>query len=641
MPNKIKLMPELLSSKIAAGEVVERPASVVKELVENAIDAGAIEITVNVTDGGRQGIRVTDNGSGIPRADAPLAFGRFATSKITTEADLDNITTMGFRGEALSSIASVAKVTLTTRTGEEVAGTKVTVNGGSAPVVTEAGCPVGTVITVDELFYNTPARLKFMRTAQTEFGRIAETLKRIALSCPDIRFRLVHGNSNSLDVKKGELKERIADVFGAQTASALVPVGGAGVPEQGVSVSGFVGRPELNFATGKNVNTYINKRWVRDRSVSRAVADGFSGMIEAGRYPFCVLNITLPSDHVDVNVHPAKSEVRFGKPSFVFSLVKAAVKDALRKSGVSRGGVESVPVSGGPVDNRSSYSRPDDYRGGGARSFTGSRINETQPRGGYADNASQAGSQSTPPAFRPEPREEFLGARGLGLGQVQGSNLSAADALPFRQTDKDVLSPEFLEMQVVGQLWGEFLIVEGRGEFFLIDQHGAAERIRYERLRAEYREGKGVSSQYLLIPERFETTPEEREELNKVIPCLEKVGFDIASFGPSSTCGGDTYMIKAVPEVLTGRDSARLIKDLVEELADVGGSARVEQRLDAVFMRIACHSVIRGPRPLTTEEARALLAAMARVDFAANCPHGRPVIKTYSRAEVEAMFGRT
>ncbi|MBI5586959.1 MAG: DNA mismatch repair endonuclease MutL [Deltaproteobacteria bacterium] len=573
MPGKIKILDELLASKIAAGEVIERPASVLKELLENSIDAGATSITVYVTEGGKRLISVTDNGEGISKEDAPLVFFRHATSKIKTEADLDDIRTMGFRGEALSSISAVARVRLRTKRRAEVSGTSVLIEGGSAPEIIDDGCPEGTTIEVKDIFYNTPARLKFMRSGESEYGYILDVFKRTALIHPEIMFKLVHGSSRPIEAPAGSLRERIADLFGKDAAASLIEVA---TP----FVKGCIGSHELNYATAKSVYLYVNGRPVRDKGITRALLDGYGTIIDGMRYPFVVLDMIVAPEDVDVNIHPAKNEVRFKSPRFIYDCVKAGVKGALSSA---------RPAAPGPTV---SYS-------------------------------------ASTPAWRPH----------AGEGP---SFYEPAALIPFefREERREAVNPEFLSLSTVGQLWGEFLIAENpSGEFYLIDQHGAAERAAFERLRKRYTESQ-VRRQMLLLPERFETTPEEKDAVTRSLEELSRLGFEIMDFGPSGERGGATFLIKAVPDILTARSSAGLIKDIAEELASGGGSSRAEVKIEEVLMRIACHGVIRGPRPLTKEEGNALLRELSGVDFAAHCPHGRPVVKKFLRSEIEAMFKR-
>ncbi len=578
MARKIKVLDSLLASKIAAGEVVERPSSAVKELIENALDAGASAITVHVAEGGRRLIRVIDDGEGMSREDAAMAFLRHATSKVSREEDLYGVRTMGFRGEALASISAVARVLLRTRQRGDVSGTAIAIEGGAEPAVSDDGCPEGTSIEVKDLFYNTPARLKFLRSTGTEFGRVMDVFKRAALINPDRRFRLIHGSMRALDAAPGSQRQRIADIFGPEAAKKIIEV-------DTPLVRGYIGAPETSYPSAKGLFIYVNGRWIRDKGVNRAIIDGYGTLVPAGRYPFAILNILISPEDVDVNIHPAKTEVRFKNTGFIYDIMKAAVKGALAR-GLSQAG-QAAPV-GGPKYG-----------------------------GGVVGNA--------PFAAEPEASRE------AGWSPLEAARPGGAE---------DIRNPEFLELDTVGQLWGEFLIAQGRADFYVIDQHGAAERIAFERLRKEYFSGAGVRGQMLLLPERFEAAPEESGLIARLMPYMERLGFEITPFGPSSKTGGETFLVKAVPAILSGRGAATLIKELAEEAAVAGGGGRVEERIEEVLMRIACHSVIRGFRALSKDEGNALLRDLARVDFARHCPHGRPIVKRFSRPEIEAVFGR-
>ncbi|MEK7680248.1 MAG: DNA mismatch repair endonuclease MutL, partial [Deltaproteobacteria bacterium] len=339
MTNKIRILDSLLASKIAAGEVVERPASVVKELIENSLDAGAGAVSVFLVEGGKRLIRVNDNGCGMSGDDARLVFGRHATSKISTEEDLDGIKTLGFRGEALYSMAAVARVVLRTKERGFTEGIKIVAEAGSVPAVSIAGCPEGTSVEVQDLFCNTPARLKFLRSNDTEFARALDVFKRLALIHPEKRFSLTHGSALVMDLKPGTLRERICEIFGHDIAGKLIEVN---TP----FVSGFAGSHELTYPTTKNTHLYINRRSVRDRTVLAAIRHGLGTLIGHARYPFAALNITLAPEDFDVNIHPSKSEVRFKNPRFVYDAVESALRAALASpSGMASGsGVDAMPA---------------------------------------------------------------------------------------------------------------------------------------------------------------------------------------------------------------------------------------------------------------------------------------------------------
>jgi len=606
MTNRITILPPELAAKIAAGEVVDRPASVLKELLENSIDAGACSIAVTLTEGGRRMIRVVDDGCGISQSDASLAFVRHATSKITAEDDLWAIRTMGFRGEALASISSVARVVLCTRRAEDEAGTRVEAAGIDAPSVAADGCPVGTSVEVRDIFFNTPARLKFLRSTQAEFGRCVEVFKKIAYANPSIRMKLIHGAQSNkiIDSPPGELKERIADIAGRETADSLIKV-------ETPFIKGFISAPEASHATVSNLFTYVNGRSIRDKTLTRAIIDGCGTLIDRGRYPFAVLNVLVDPAEVDVNIHPAKTEVRFKDQRFVYDAVKAGVGGALATAGRVQGA--SYPVAG-PSGTR--------YANETAR-FHG----DEQCASVQAGLVPQDHSGSIPASTQENAVQDALpGLRG-------GHDIDA----------ERVADARLLALETVGQLWGEFLVAASMtdgGEFYIIDQHAAAERCAYEKLKKDWYGNGCVASQALLLPERVETTPEEAAALNAALERIERLGFEVVPFGLAPKLGGETFLVKAVPDILAGRGAGRIIKDLAAEFADAAGSRKLEDRIDSALMRVACHSVIRGTRPLTRQEGNALLRSLATVDLAGWCPHGRPVIKRYTRAEVEAFFKR-
>ena len=585
---KINVLDSLLASKIAAGEVIDRPASVVKELMENSIDAGASSIGVFLAEGGKRVIKITDNGEGISREDAPLAFMRHATSKISKEEDLDAVLTMGFRGEALASVASISRVTLKTRRRMETEGTLVSIEGGAPPLVSGDGCPEGTLIEVKDLFFNTPARLKFLRSSDSEYGRALEIFKRLALINPKTRFKIQHGSGRPVETSPGALKDRIFDLFGIAEKDII--------EVKAPFVEGYIGALGDGYPTSKWLLIYVNKRVVRDKSINRAVMDGYGQMLPSGRFPFAIIDVKIPPEDVDINIHPTKSEVRFRNQSFIYDAVKLAVRGAI--------GSLSAPGRQPTIQNRADYGYNRQFS-----PFSGPRLAEESASTGYSPGF----SEPLPPP------------------------------LPFlRDEGDDVKNPEFLGLEIVGQLWGEFLIAESHangGEYYVIDQHGAAERAAFEKLKKRFY-GEGIRRQLLLLPERIETTPDEKDAILASVGYLDRMGFEIIPFGPSLNGGGESFLIKSVPEVLKSGRCDRLIGELSEEISNVGGSLKIEDKIEGALMRIACHSVIRGPRQLTKEEGAALLKELARIDFASHCPHGRPVVKKYSRKDIESAFKR-
>jgi len=494
--NKIKIMPESLAIKISAGEVVERPASVVKELVENSIDAKATDISVYIHDGGRKLIRVIDNGEGMTRDDAVVAFERHATSKLLKEEDLYSIHTMGFRGEALPSIASVSEIVLTTKITGEITGSMVKVKGGIIEEVRDAGCADGTTVEARDIFFNTPARLKFMRSVATETGHIADTITRLALAYPAIRFRLFNNGSAMLKSSvKADLRIRIADVFGRDFLKDIIPLeAGNGV----LNIHGFIAMPETAYSTTKGLFIYVNNRWIRDRGINHAITNGYRNVLGQGKYPLVVLFITIAPQNVDVNVHPTKCEVRFKSPKSVYELVSRAIEAVLAPSHVSF---------------LKSYER---------------KVLTAEVREG-AVNYNNASHNSSAVPLIDEGIEGGLQASQQGLEET----VAYTKELFFR------------ELEVIGQLWQEYLLCEREGEFYIIDQHAAAERSAFEKLKGDYYLNRRVSSQLLLLPQKIELSLQEKEAIESSMEAITDLGFDIEPFG------GNTFIVRAVPEILS------------------------------------------------------------------------------------------
>ena len=470
----------------------------------------------------------------------------------------------------------------------ETEGTLVSIEGGAPPLVSGDGCPEGTLIEVKDLFFNTPARLKFLRSSDSEYGRALEIFKRLALINPKTRFKIQHGSGRPVETAPGTLRDRIFDLFGIAEKDII--------EVNAPFVEGYIGAPGDGYPTSKWLLIYVNKRVVRDKSINRAVMDGYGQMLPSGRFPFAIIDVKIPPEDVDINIHPTKSEVRFRNQSFIYDAVKLAVRGAI--------GSLSAPGRQPTIQNRADYGYNRQFS-----PFSGPRLAEESASTGYSPGF----SEPLPPP------------------------------LPFlRDEGDDVKNPEFLGLEIVGQLWGEFLIAESHangGEYYVIDQHGAAERAAFEKLKKRFY-GEGIRRQLLLLPERIETTPDEKDAILASVGYLDRMGFEIIPFGPSLNGGGESFLIKSVPEVLKSGRCDRLIGELSEEISNVGGSLKIEDKIEGALMRIACHSVIRGPRQLTKEEGAALLKELARIDFASHCPHGRPVVKKYSRKDIESAFKR-
>jgi DNA mismatch repair protein MutL len=605
---RISILPEIITNKIAAGEVVERPASVIKELIENALDAGATDITAEITTGGRRLIRITDNGHGMSREDALLSLERHATSKIKTDSDLEGIITLGFRGEAIPSIASVSRFRLATREPESLEGTEVIVEGGRVRDVKACGMAPGTSISVEQIFFNTPARLKFMKSPETEAGHVGDVLTRMAVSRPDVAFSLTSDGRELLRVQRSDLQRRLTQLIGKDSATQLHRVESRG-PQ--LSVSGFVSGPSLVRSGMQAMFTYINGRFVRDKVVQHAVMQAYRGVIDRGRYPVVALFIELPTGEVDVNVHPTKHEVRFRQQSVVHDAIQQALEDVLSRSPWLDGKPRPPQPSAAPTGQA--------YR---ERIAAAAQASLTMtPRPSYSTQAltsSPANNRETTPSTSTDPS--------------QSTPVSVHEPVePFRPGPDQGY---FSSLAVIGQFHGEYILCQSGVELVIIDQHAASERVAYQRLKQQCRCGE-VESQRLLFPETVELSFSETAIAGRYHDDLARIGFELEPFG------GNTLIITAVPRLIGEQDAIRLVRDILADLSQLGTSAAFQDMLDGLLSRIACHSVVRGVHPLETRQMTELLRSMDETDFAASCPHGRPVSHLITLAELEKIFKRT
>lgn len=601
---RITVLDDEVIDQIAAGEVVERPASVVKELVENSLDAGATRVCVEIERGGKDLIRVIDDGSGMSAGDARLALQRHATSKITRLDDLAGLVTMGFRGEALPSIAAVSRMTLTTRTRESDAATRLVVEAGRVVDVADVGAPVGTQIEVSALLQNVPARLKFLKGDATETSHISDAVARLAMAHPSVHLQLKSGAPRSRSMRamieapphKHGI-ERARCLLGARLGGRLHPAVGE---ENGVRVEVYLAAPELAMSTSRGLQLYVGKRAVRDRGLLHAVVMGYGDLVPRGRYPVAVVFVTVPSPTLDVNVHPQKLEVRFSEPQVVYAAVRHTVARAVAVAPWLR---EQLAVGSSPVRMEIIASTPPPHRVSDiARSYARERERTMLPLG------RSTGWKVPPPVARAEPS-------------------TAERPLPAPATDF------FSSLRYLGQLDKTFLICEAAGELVLIDQHAAHERVEFQRLRARFTE-QTLPVQRLLFPLRLELSDAEAAIVADAGGDLAAVGFELEPFG------GTSFAVKAVPAGLRGDDPEKVLRELLGELVESGGSRAVDQRLDHVLATVACHSVVRAGDVLSGREVEALLSSMDGVDYKAHCPHGRPVLLRISVAEIARRLGR-
>ncbi|HET6419655.1 MAG TPA: DNA mismatch repair endonuclease MutL [Geobacteraceae bacterium] len=594
MSTRIRILPEILTNKIAAGEVVERPASVVKELVENSLDAGCSEVIVEIESGGRRLIKVADNGSGMSREDALLSLERHATSKIANDSDLFRLSTLGFRGEALPSIASVSRFTLETREKGCVEGTGIYAEGGSIKEVKVSGVPDGTVISVRNIFFNTPARLKFMKSAETEAGHIGDLMTRLAISRPDVSIVYLNDGKTVFRVAGSDLKVRLASLLGRSLAADLYPVSlDAGFG----SITGFVAKPDCSRSSTSHFFTYINGRFVRDRVVQHAVMQAYRSLLERGRYPVVALFIQVPAGEVDVNVHPTKHEVRFREQGRMHDAIVSAVGNALRESPWLRRTIDSGHNSHGTKKLSVSERKIEEVR-----DLLENYKTSPLPSGSFARDAHLEASRAS--------------------GEVTRRTMP-------EEADKGYFS----SLSVIGQYNARYIICQDDADLVIIDQHAAHERIAFERLKKEFNSGS-VESQAIMFPETMDLSFRETAAMRENRHGIKQLGFGVEEFG------GNSWVLNAVPGILEKADCGRILHDILEELQNLGRSSSFADAIEGILARMACHSVIRGEQRLTLQEIDALFRRMDDGDFSGNCPHGRPVLAKLAASSIEKMFKR-
>lgn len=606
MSQRITILPESLTNKIAAGEVVERPASVIKELIENALDAGATDISVEISAGGRRLIRVTDNGHGMSREDALLSLERHATSKIRIDSDLDRIQTLGFRGEALPSIASVSRFSLATREASNSEGTEIIVEGGRVRNVTACGMAPGTVMSVEQIFYNLPARLKFMKSAETETAHAADILARMAVSRPDVAFSCISDERELLQLQRSDLKRRLAQVVGRESSRYLYPVKSE---KDTAVITGFISSPALVRSGTQTIYTYINGRFIRDKVVQHAVMQAYRGVIDRGRYPVVAIFIELPPGEVDVNVHPTKHEVRFRRQSIVHDAIQNSIEEVLRNSPWLSQSIVASQDSHGATGQA--------YR---ARIASAAQVALTlPPRQSYQPQSTlQRDSLLVSPL----------------LQQLETVTVSES-AVTFQAEPAPADSADFFSsLSIIGQFHSEYILCQSESGLMIIDQHAASERVAYQLLKQQCQTG-GIESQGLLFPEAVELSFSEVELAKRFSMDLAGIGFEFEPFG------GTTILLSAVPRLVAQKNSISLFRDILADLERFGTSVAFSDAQERLLSRIACHSVIRGTHHLENRQIKELLYRMDQTDFAASCPHGRPVLHVVTLAELQKIFKRT
>ena len=577
----IHLLSPEVASQIAAGEVVERPASVVKELVENALDAGAKSVSVTIEEAGRRLIEVADDGSGIPADELALAVSRHATSKLATAKELFSISTLGFRGEALASIGSVSRMTITSRVADSTTGTRIRVEGGQEGEVEQVGAPVGTVVQVENLFYNVPARLKFLKSDITERRAIDTFITRYALAYPDVRFKLTEGKKVALQTAgDGDQRAILATLYGVDTAKQMLEVI---AEDEGLKLSGFISPTSITRSNRREMTFFINGRWVQDVPLNAALTQAYHTMLMVGRYPLAMLFLDVDTEAVDVNVHPAKAEVRFREQDKVFSFVQRAVRRAL----LAYAPVPSLP--------------PTTLWGGSAsREYQPSEARQSGLDWSMAQDAQQA-----------ETAEAGLGSEG------------------------EAAQPAFANiplLRLIGQIGATYLVAEGPDGLYLIDQHAAHERVLFEKLMVQH-EKRNIPSQTLLEPTSVTLPPAQATILGEQLELLNRFGFQVDPFGPN------TFQVRAMPTLFSGSDATSALRALVEDFEE--DETPLQEELEArIAARVCKRMAVKAGQALSNDEQRALLTDLENCDSPRTCPHGRPTMIHLSVDMLERQFGR-
>ncbi len=622
--SRIRILPESLANQIAAGEVVQRPASALKELVENSIDAGASRVEIDLASGGAARVQVVDDGHGMSEDDALLSLERHATSKIASDWDLGRVATLGFRGEALPSVAAVSKMTITTRRSEDALGTEVRIEGGKLQRVTEMGAAPGTRVEVRSLFFNVPARRKFLKRRETELARCLEVANQAAMANPNVSFVLRHGKRTLLDLDaSGGLQARAAQLVGEAAASQLLKIPRAA--SENMTFSGWAGAPGLNRSTRDAQYLFVNGRPIRDRLFVHAAYAAYRSFMPVKRHPVFILFLDMPPEDVDVNVHPAKQEVRFRFASNVYDLVRESVAAVLgaRPERVRRDFAHQEVSHAAPGAAAEESAAPALLGGGGYF--------------GNADAAGDYGASEEGGSLAASPLAPDAEAADTDLPAPAGSPSGSAAPSPLERTlepphpsDPVVLS----ECRYLGQ-WEEcFLLFASPQGLVLVDQHAAHERVLYNRFRDQFREGR-VDSQACLVPEEIRLRPEEALGIEAHRDDLLRSGFELECAGP-----GD-YRIRAVPALLADRDPAGAVRQIVEGLADLEQPVSFADLIDGIITRMSCRGAVKAAQAMRPEEVAALVEELEKTPGRWTCPHGRPVMLVMSPAPVRRRFLRS
>ena len=608
----IQVLDQITIDKIAAGEVIERPSSIVKELVENAIDAGATAVTVEIKDGGISFIRITDNGCGIPKEEVQVAFLRHSTSKIRSVHDLTTVATLGFRGEALSSIAAIAQVELITKTRDSLLGTRYVIEGGVEKRLEETGAKDGTTFLVRQIFYNTPARRKFLKTPMTEASHIHELMVRLALSHPEVSFEFITNNQSKIHTSgNGKLKDVIYQVFGREITKELIEIDEA---YAGIKVTGFIGKPLVSRGNRNYENYYINGRYVKSNMIAKAIEDAYKDFTMQHKYPFTVLHFVMDGNDLDVNVHPTKMELRFSKQQEVYNFIYQAIHTALTEP-------ELIPRVTVP-ELKKEVSAP-----------VVETIKETPvaSKDRDLDYFMQKMKERVTTYHKPEPVIKMQEECSYQI-EKEVKEEKKEEQLNF--FDEKLLTKEaIIEHKVIGQVFDTYWLVEFHEELYIIDQHAAHERVLYEKTLNNMKE-REYTSQYLSPPIILNLSMQEAQVLSEHMDVFTNIGFEIESFG------GDAYAVRAIPDNLFGIAKKELFIEMLDDLVE-GISPSVSP--DLIVEKIAsmsCKAAVKGNSRLSSVEVESLIQELLKLKNPYHCPHGRPTIIAMTKRELEKKFKR-
>jgi len=662
----IRQLPPNLVNQIAAGEVIERPASVVKELLENSVDAGAFRIEVTINGGGSELIRISDDGCGMSGEQLPLAVASHATSKLPDEHALFHVDTLGFRGEALASIGSVSQLTIRSRTEDDACGSEINVRGGVVESPVPCGCPVGTVMEIRNLFFNTPVRHRFLKTAQTERGHIVEAFTRIALANPKIHFVMTSNDKVVYDLPPStRWSDRIEAFFGSEIAESLIPIES---DDAQIRISGYACDPSVSRGNNRMQYLFLNGRHIRDRSLQHALSEAYRGLLMVGRHPVCFLRMEMPAEMVDVNVHPCKLEVRFTDGGRVYGRLLQTLRYQFLKTNMTHRVGPSSP-SGSQADASEIRSIPDAVATPGESVLGLPRQVESEQRQeviNWARSGESTPASSTQhsrslsvPGFQPfpgrtsnhlpasaamtKPASSQANAPEAGMSEVARGDTPAIDTAPWDAPSRPSANPAPIAETINGptvcylgfQVHNRYLVTQDEKGMVVIDQHALHERVLYERIKDKVLGAQErLESQRLLVPEPVSLTPAERTAALDAKETLARIGIEIDDFG------GETILIHSYPAMLSKTSPSDMLRTLLESLMSAGKQPDAQDLLNHLLSTIACKAAVKAGDPLTREEITALLEQRDLYQDTHHCPHGRPTAMFFSRDELDRMFGR-